>query len=103
MDIHIEFGLASLPPGYLRRVEPGTKPPTSIQRRFNQIILVDPAMPTRIVFTSLSVFVLLPSILFSVLDSKPKYPAPLTPMAPQSATLTINEYLADPGGSSARS
>ena len=102
MDIHVVFELASLPPGYLRRSNPGRhQPPIRFQRRSNHITLVEAAMVTRIVFTPLFLFVLVPGVLLSVLASKPQNPAPLTPIAPQTATLIINEYLADPGGSSA--
>ena len=57
-------------------------------------------MLTRIVTTPLCLFVLVHGILFSVLASKnPQNPTPDTPLTLPTATLIINEYLADPGGS----
>ena len=100
MDIHIEFGLASL---HLGTFEGRTRD-TNLPIRFNAGLikshLVEAAMLTRIVFTPLCVFVLVPGILFSVVASKSLLnPARLGPLTPQTATLTINEYLADPAGS----
>ena len=59
-------------------------------------------MPRKRVISFLCIFILAPGLLFSVLASRktqnPTHDAPLTP---QTATLIINEYLADPAGSAA--
>lgn len=59
-------------------------------------------MPKKRVISALCVFILGPGLLFSVLASrKTQDPAPDAPLTPQTATLIINEYLADPAGSAA--
>jgi len=54
------------------------------------------------VISALCVLILSPSVLFSVLASRQTQNPPAdAPLSPQTATLIINEYLADPAGSAA--
>ena len=59
-------------------------------------------MPRKRVISVLCIFILAPGLLFSVLASrKSQNPAHDAPLTPQTVTLIINEYLADPAGSAA--
>ena len=59
-------------------------------------------MPRKRVTSVLCIFILAPGLLFSVLASrKTQNPIHDALLTPQTAALTINEYLADPAGSAA--
>jgi hypothetical protein len=58
-------------------------------------------MHTKRVISGLCFLILFPGVSLSVLSSHTTFPSRGAPQTPQTATLTINEYLADPAGSAA--